>query len=390
MALSVLSTTTTALIGGPADNTNVGAAWAFTRSGTTWSAQGAKLTGAGETGEGEFGTSVALSVESTTTTALIGGPGDNTKIGAAWVFTRASTTWAAQGAKLTGSGETGEGEFGTSVALSVLSTTTTALIGGPSDNAAVGAAWAFTRAGTTWSAQGAKLTGAGETGEGAFGESVALSIEGTTTTALMGGPGDNAGVGAVWVFTRASTTWAAQGAKLTGGGEAGPGEFGRSVALSLEGTTMTTLVGGRLDNTDVGAAWAFTRAGTTWSAQGAKLTGSGEIGAGEVGGAGEFGYSAALAVEGSTTTALIGGPADNAGVGAAWVFTALRLDLDPAGREAHGQRGGRPRANSARAWRFRSRTTMTALIGGPPTTMASARRGCSRARARPGPSRARS
>ena len=82
------------------------------------------------------------------------------------MFTRTGSTWTQQGAKLTGSGETGAGQFGTSVALSVLSTTTTALIGGPADNANVGAAWAFTRAGTTWSAQGAKLTGGGETGEG--------------------------------------------------------------------------------------------------------------------------------------------------------------------------------------------------------------------------------
>ena len=51
-------------------------------------------------------------------TALIGGPGDNEGVGAAWVFTRSGTTWTQQGAKLTGSGETGAGEFGTSVALS--------------------------------------------------------------------------------------------------------------------------------------------------------------------------------------------------------------------------------------------------------------------------------
>ena len=73
----------------------------------------------------------------------------------------------------------------------------------------------FTRAGTTWSAQGAKLIGAGESGEGEFGQSVALAVEGTTTTALMGGPGDAAKVGAVWMFTRATTTWSA-GRKLKG------------------------------------------------------------------------------------------------------------------------------------------------------------------------------
>ena len=35
----------TALIGGPYDHNEVGAAWVFTRSGEEWTQQGAKLTG---------------------------------------------------------------------------------------------------------------------------------------------------------------------------------------------------------------------------------------------------------------------------------------------------------------------------------------------------------
>jgi hypothetical protein len=56
----------------------------FTRSGITWEQQGAKLTGAGESGKGLFGNSVALSADAST--ALIGGPNDNLEKGAAWVF----------------------------------------------------------------------------------------------------------------------------------------------------------------------------------------------------------------------------------------------------------------------------------------------------------------
>jgi hypothetical protein len=52
---------------------------------------------------------------------------------------------------------------------------------------------------------GQKLTGTGETSEsglslGEFGTSVALSADGNT--ALIGGPEDNNGVGAAWLFTR--------------------------------------------------------------------------------------------------------------------------------------------------------------------------------------------
>ena len=47
--------------------------------------QGEKLTGSGEVGKGQFGYSVALS--SNGKTALIGGPEDNSEVGAVWVFT---------------------------------------------------------------------------------------------------------------------------------------------------------------------------------------------------------------------------------------------------------------------------------------------------------------
>ena len=70
----------TALIGGPNDNANVGAAWVFTHSGTTWTQQGYKADGQqAEVGEGLFGYSVALSSEGNT--GLIGGFGDNNERG---------------------------------------------------------------------------------------------------------------------------------------------------------------------------------------------------------------------------------------------------------------------------------------------------------------------
>jgi hypothetical protein len=294
----------TALIGGYANNAKVGAAWVFTRSGTTWSQQGEKLTGSGESGKGSFGLSVALSADGNT--ALIGGPEDNGAVGAAWVFTRSGSTWAQQGEKLTGSGESGQGDFAVSVALS--GDGNTALVGGPEDNADVGAAWVFTHSESTWTQQGEKLTGSGESGAGFFGFSVALSGDGNT--AVIGVPQD-ATIGAASVFTRSESTWTQQGEKLTGSGETGKGLFGISVALSSDGTTA--LIGGYADNAAAGAAWVFTSAGSTWSQQGKKLTGSGERGKGR--------FGASVALSGDGNTALIGGFGDHNLVGAAWVFT---------------------------------------------------------------------
>jgi hypothetical protein len=122
--------------------------------------QGLKLTGVGESGQGRFGRSVALAADGDT--ALIGGPRDSGEVGAAWVFTRSSSAWAQQGEKLTGAGESGEGHFGRGVALSADGET--ALVGAPNDSGGVGAVWVYTRSDSGWSQQ-AKLTGAGENDE---------------------------------------------------------------------------------------------------------------------------------------------------------------------------------------------------------------------------------
>ena len=74
MALS--ADASTALIGARTDGVGTedgltGSAWVFTRSGSTWQQQGQKLTGgAAEDGEGQFGSSVALSAVGNT--AFIG------------------------------------------------------------------------------------------------------------------------------------------------------------------------------------------------------------------------------------------------------------------------------------------------------------------------------
>jgi hypothetical protein len=298
----------TALIGGPFDNgvKLMGAAWVFTRSQGKWSQQGPKLTGKEESSEGRFGWSVALSSDGNT--ALIGGITDD-KAGAVWVFTRSEGKWSQQGPKLTGGREPStELRFGQSVALS--SDGNTALIGGIGDNKTAGAAWVLTRSEGKWG-QELKLTAEKEeVGHGGFGESVALSSDGNT--ALIGGPFDNSGAGAAWVFTRSEGKWNQQGSKLTGSKEeSGSGEFGSSVRLSSDGNTG--LIGARFDNIRAGAAWVFTRSEGTWSQQGPKLVG------GKVPFSKEdkFGESVALSSDGNT--ALISSPSE--GSGAAWVFT---------------------------------------------------------------------
>jgi len=241
---------TTAIVGGYNDDNFVGAAWVFTQSDGTWTQQ-TKLVGSGYSGHPRQGISVALSADGTT--AIVGGYIDDSLVGAAWVFTQSGGTWTQQGSKLVGSGYSGTSYQGQSVALS--GDGTTAIVGGPGDDNFVGAAWVFTQSGGTWTQQ-TKLVGSGYSGSPDQGIAVALSADGTT--AIVSGQDDNNIAGAAWVFTQSGGTWTQQGSKRVGTGAVGADVFqGTSVALSANGTTA--IVGGNGDNNNVGAAWVFSR-----------------------------------------------------------------------------------------------------------------------------------
>jgi FG-GAP repeat len=345
----------TALIGAPGED----AAWVFTRSGSTW-AESAKLTTSEVVGRAEFGSAVALSGNADI--ALIGAAGN----GAAWMFTRSGSTWSQLPEKkfsgptgfgsavalssdgkiaLIGApGEFGNNEstaiafvhsgsawneqgalqpkgvteslYGSAVALSEVGST--AIVGGPFEAEAYGAAWVFTRSGETWSQQSKALEPPGSTG-GEYGTSVALSAEGNT--ALVGGP---IGGGAVAVYTRSGSTWTQQGELLTGNGSGSKEQFGQAAALSADGDTA--LIGA--PGAQGGVAWLFTRSGSTWTRQDSELGGCEE--------SGEARFGDAVALSSDASAALIGGAADNANTGAAWPFAmGSGGACSPGGGEQH-------------------------------------------------------
>jgi hypothetical protein len=359
-SVAVSSDGNTAIIGAPSDNSNVGGAWIFVRSGTTWTQQGGKLVGTGAVGAAKQGYSVAISADGNT--VAIGGNLDNLANGAVWVFTRAGITWTQQGSKLVGTGNTGYAQQGSSLSLSADGNTLA--VGGVGDNSYAGAAWVFTRVGGVWGQQGAKLVGTtGAIGKARQGCSVSLSSDGNYlisggynnntrqgaswifnrvsnvwteqaqllgtggvassyqgyavainadgTTAIVGGPNDVATLtGAVWIFTRSGSTWTQQGGKLTGTGASGASRQGGSVAISADGNTAVW--GGFGDATNTGAMWVYKRSGSTWTQQGGKLTGSGATGPAKQG--------TSIAVSSTGHTALLGGPTDATNKGAVWVY----------------------------------------------------------------------
>ncbi len=363
----------TAIVGGPFDNSGAGAAWVFTRNGGTWTQQ-QKLTAADASGAAELGFSVALSDDGNT--AIVGGPGDSSSIGAAWVFTRSGSVWNQQGTKLSGAGAAGancaqpgvvgNAEQGYAVALS--GDGNTAIVGGWADNSALGAAWVFTRSGGVWGQQ-AKLCGSDASASTDImqGFSVALSDDGNT--AIVGGPNDGGandgesnlkdGIGAAWVFTRSGGTWTQQGDKLVGP-NADESQQGFSVALSGDGNTA--IVGGPGEETGTaphisnGAAWVFTPGSGKWSPQGDMLVGTLATTSNPA-----RGFSVALSSDGNT--ALVGGPTDNANTGGVLVFARSGVTWGQEGNElvGIGAVGAAGQATSVAL----SRDGSTAIVGGP-------------------------
>ena len=340
----------TAIVGGWQDNASIGAAWIYTRSGNVWTQQGGKLVDSSAIGKARQGWSVALSADGNT--AIVGGWYDNLGVGAAWVYTRSNGIWTKKGIKLVGSGAIGTSYQGSCVALSADGNT--AIVGADRDNFGKGAAWVYTRVGDTWTQQGAKLVGAGAvdgTNGAAQGMYVSMSSDGNT--AIVGGTYDNNNTGAAWVYTRSGNVWTQQGAKLVGSGAVGAAYQGRSVAISADGNTA--IVGGLNDNSNTGAAWVFTRSVGVWTQQGAKLVGTGATDSAHQG--------RAVAISADGNTAMVGGWNDNAGVGAAWVYSRTGGSWSQKGVKLVGT-GNIGNANQGTSVSISS-DGKTAIVGGP-------------------------
>lgn len=297
----------TMAVGAP-NSTSPGAVYVFNKSGSTWVQEGSAIIGTGSVGSARQGGSIALSADGNT--LAVGGSSDNSSVGAVWVFTRSGGVWTQQGSKLVGTGNVGASAQG-SVALSADGNTLA--VGGGGDDTNIGATWIFTRSGSTWSQQGSKLIGTGAIGAAFQGGGVSLSADGDTL--VIGGDLDNTNIGANWVFVRSGGVWTQQGSKLVGN-DSQPATQGvrQGVnAISSDGNTFVT--GGFVDNSNIGATWVFTRSGGVWTQQGSKLVGTG--------------YSTSptnpqqgisVSISGDANTIAVGGFSDNNNIGATWIF----------------------------------------------------------------------
>jgi len=232
----------------------------------------------------------SLAVSQDGSTAVVG---NSSGVGFISIWINIGSTWIQQAGPLVGTGNTGNSQQGTSVAISANGNTV--ITGGPSNNSNAGAVWVWVRTGTSWTQQAGPLVGTGAIGNAIQGYSVSLSASGNT--AIWGGYDDNGGIGATWVFTRTGTTWSQLSNKLVGTGYIGTPDQGTSVAISADGLTLA--VGGDEDNSSMGATWIFVNVLGTWTQQ-AKLVGTGVIGSYSY-----QGYSVSLSGNGPDSPTLI-------------------------------------------------------------------------------------
>lgn len=285
----------TVVVGAHGKNKFAGAAYVFTRSGTTWSQQ-QKLVADDPAIPNDFGVSVAVSGD----TVVIGASPRfhrDSRTGAAYIFTRANGNWTQQ-QRLSAGNVVADEVFGVSVAVSG----DTAVVGASRTIGSTGAAYIFTRVDSGWTQQ-QRFTAGDAAGFDEFGGSVAVSGD----TVMVSAPHEKEYTGAVYVYSRVNGNWIQQQRLTASNGPKLPG-FGGSVSVSGD----TAVIGG-VDISDYkGTAYIFTRVNGRW-AQRQRITASDAAKEG-------FGGSAAM----SGDTIVLGGGDISDNKGAVYVFTRAK------------------------------------------------------------------
>jgi len=304
-------------VNGVADDalTSSGAVYVFARSGASWTQQ-AYIKAGNPTASDLFGYAVSLSAngdvlavgspfEDSNTVGINSTPDDAMQdTGAAYIYTRSGTTWTQQ-AYIKASNSRYLMKFGLSLDLASDGLTlAVGSVGEDSETPGINSVESYTSAGldtgavyvfvyggspAAWTEQ-AYIKTETPTASDSFGVGVSLSSDGNTLVACaMGEDGSGTGVdstvdellsdsGAAYVFSRSGATWTQQ-AYIKASNPDTLDLFGTYSSLSPDGNTLaisaygedgsSTGINGADDDlqTDSGAVYIYSRSGTTWTQQ---------------------------------------------------------------------------------------------------------------------------
>ena len=290
--------------------------------GPDWSAsptQSTLVASNGSNGD-QFGYSV--SINSDATYAIVGAPryegsaGYQDDYGSIYIYSRSGSTWTQQ--YLAGGTEIQE-YLGYSVSISGDGSYAIAGAYGEDYVNGVGGIWnsgrinIWVRSGSSWSSQA--YIRAGDIGaDNYFGASVAINNDGTY--AIVGASGDDTGgtnMGSAYILTRSGSTWTQQ-QKIQHGDPSNNDTFGSSVAINSDGTYA--IVGARTQTGfDYGAAYIFTRSGSTWTQQ--QKIQSSDVQSGD-------GFGGSVSISSDTNHAIVGAAGEDTGftaAGSSYIFS---------------------------------------------------------------------
>jgi FG-GAP repeat len=243
--------------------TGSGAAYLFVRTGVTWSLEW-KFTPSDLAAGDRFGFAVAIDDDGNR--VAIGSyqndPDGVSNAGSIYVYKRTGVTWGAE-QKITASDKYAGALFGRRIAMD--STGTRIVTGCTAVGSNTPSLYIYSRSGTTWS-QEARIPRPAIDGTSALDQWMAMDAGGARLiVSIPTYPVSGSAVGAAQIFRRDGTSWSLETSIFAPVGVAGS-EFGTMTDFNAAGDLA--IVGSRFDNTSVtnsGAAYIYSRSGTTWT-----------------------------------------------------------------------------------------------------------------------------
>jgi len=327
--ISVSVSGDTAIVGAyladPGGTNNAGAAYVFTRSGSTWTQQQI-LSASDKSVDARFGNPVSVSGDTAIVGATFADPGGTTNAGQAYVFTRSGSAWT-QEAILSASDKSASANFGRSISIDGETAIVGASAADPGGTSNAGAAYVFTRSGSTWTERQI-LSASDKSASAFFGRSVCIDGETAIVGASAADPGGTSNAGAAYVFTRSGSTWTEQQI-LSASDKSASASFGVSVSIDGETAIVGASAADPGGTSNAGAAYIFTRAGSAWTEKQI-------LSASDKSASASFGQSVSV----SGDSAIVGAPyADAGGVSEAGQAYIYRLPADIAASVAFGSAG---------------------------------------------------
>jgi hypothetical protein len=247
-----------------AGNSQQGAAYVYTKSGSTWTQQQRLVAADGAARDG-FGYAVSISGDR----LVVGAPmyeriGTAEDSGAAYIYRRSGSTWALE-TKIMPSDRIPGVEWWYGYTVKIVGTTV--LIGSPSNNTT----YVYTFNGTAWVEQQMLRSPAGAS-VSSFGHDLDISGDSACITAQWADANGLTTRGRAFVYTRSGATWSLQ-QEVNPSDGAAYDFFGRACDIDGDTLVVSALAAAGPGHADAGAAYVFTRTGSTWT-QRQKLQGS--------------------------------------------------------------------------------------------------------------------